>query len=800
MDSSARGQGRRPALNLLIVCSLALGIGAVSTVGGIVHAVLLSALPFAAPERLVVIGEAAASRPDIWKASSYPDFQDWASQVHGFERMAISRPWSPVLRRPAASVRVLGAEVSADFFRVLGVKPELGRLLGPADFRPGAEPAVVLSDRIWRQQLGADPGLLGRTISLDGTASTIVGVLPQAIALDEPVVSGSVDLLKPLIVPPGSPYAGRGFRAMRVLGRLADGVSGAQAATELRQMGRRLAAAYPATNQDLRVRVEPLREVALAGSRPILLALLGAAALLLLIAAVNAASLRLVELNARRQDLAVRIALGADRTTLFLQLLRESLPRVGVAFLLGLLLTFWAWNTFVALLPASLIHLTGLTLDGRVLGVAALVSLLALVLVDVLPFLEARRLPLAAVLAETSVQAGESGFGRRSRHVLVAAEIALSLALLIGAGLLVRSLVRLSRVDLGFRPERVLDLDLDLGSRAYAEPGRAEGFLTTLLRELHGRPGIRSAGVITSLPLKEGGNMSTGVRLRPDVPLSWPIDLNGVSPGTFSTLGIPLLSGRDFTAQETAGDQHPVVILNAEAARRLWPGEEPLGKQVILDWMNPVPRQVVGVVGDLREVGPDTAPHPEAFLPYPQIFFGSAHLVVHTVGDPRGISGELRREIRGLDPAMPLGDAVTLEQLAAERVANPATDARILAAFAVAGLALAVIGVYGVTSFTVSQKRRDLGVRIALGAQPREVVASVLTKGTPWIVLGLLVGLGGGASLSRLLASTLFEVSPFDPWTYAVTSVLLLAVALWAGYVPARRAALHDPIRSLTGN
>jgi putative ABC transport system permease protein len=798
MSSSGRHRSRGPGLALLIVLSLGLGIGAMSTVGGIVHAVLLRALPFSSPERLVVLGEAAASRPDIWKSSSYPDFLDWTSQVHGFERMAVSRPWGPTLRQPAASVRIDGAEVSADFFRLLGVKPALGRLLGPADFRPGAEPAVVLSHRIWKQRFGGDAGLLGRTISLDGAASTVVGILPETIALDEPVVSGSVDLLKPLIVPPGSPFAGRGFRVMRALGRLREGVGATQAATELRQVGQRLAAAHPETNQEVRARLAPLREVALAGSRPLLLALLGAAALLLLIAAVNAASVRLVELSARRQEIAIRIVLGANRATLPRQLLAESLPLVVAAFLLGLLLTLWAWDTFAALLPASLVRLTGLALDGKVLIVTALVSLLALVLVDLLPFLEITHLPLSALMAGNSPRTGESGSGHRGRHALVAAEIALSLALLIGAGLLVRSLVRLSRVDLGFRPERVLALDLDLGSPAYAEPRRAQSFLATLVRDAQGLPGVRSTGVITNLPLKEGGNMSTGVRLRPETSLSWPIDLNGVSPGTFATLGIPLLRGRDFTALETTGDQHPVVILNAEAARRLWPGEEPIGKRVILDWMNPVPRQVVGVVGDLREVGPDTAPHPEAFLPYPQIFFGSAHLVVHTVGDPLGISGEVRREIRGLDSAMPLGDAVTLEQLAAQRVANPSTDARILAAFAVMGLVLAVIGVYGVTSFTVSQKRRDLGVRIALGAQPREVVVAILTQGTPWIVLGLLAGLGGGAALSRLLASTLFEISPFDPWTYAVTPVLLLAVALWAGYVPARRAAFHDPIRSLT--
>jgi putative ABC transport system permease protein len=798
MSSSGSSPIRRPGLALLIVVSLGLGIGAMSTVGGIVHAVLLRALPFAAPERLAMVGEADASRPEMWTSSSYPDYLDWASQAHGFERMAISRPWGPVLRQPGASVRMSGAEVSADFFRVLGVKPALGRLLGPADFRPGAEPAVVLSHALWRQRFGGDAGLLGRTIPLDGAACTVVGILPEAIALDEPVVIGKVDLLKPLIVPPGSPFAGRGFRTMRVLARLRRGVGETQAATELRQIGRRLAAAHPETNRDVRVRVEPLREVALAGSRPILLALLGAAALLLLIATANAANVRLVELGARRQELAVRIALGAGRATLFRQLLAGSLPLVGGAFLLGLTLTLWAWDTFVALLPASLVRLTGLTLDGRVLIVTALVSLLALALIDLLPFLEITRLPLSAMLAESSLRTGESGSGRRSRHALVAAEIALSLALLIGAGLLVRSLVRLSRVDLGFRPERVLALDLDLGSPAYAEPERARSFLATLVRELEGRPGIRSAGVITSLPFKEGGNMSTGVRLRPETSLSWPIDLNGVSSGVFSTLGIPLLRGRDFTALETMGDQHPVVILNATAARRLWPGEEPLGKRVILDWMNPVPRQVVGVVGDLREVGPDTPPHPEAFLPYPQIFFGSAHLVVHTVGDPRGMAREVRRQVRALESGLPLGDAVTMEQLAADRLANPATDARILAAFAVTGLILAVIGVYGVTSFAVSQKRQELGVRIALGAEHRDVVRTVLAQGAPWVVLGLLLGLGGGVLLSRLLASTLFEISALDPWTFAVTPLLLLAVALWASYVPARRAALLDPLRALT--
>ena len=797
MSTSGSSRVRGLGLALLIVVSLGLGIGAMATAGGIVQAVLLRALPFSSPERLVLIGEAQASNPGIWKSSSVPDYLDWKSQGHAFAAMAISRPWGPVLRLPEDSTRLPGAEVSAEFFPLLGVKPALGRLLEPADFRPGAEPVAVLSHQLWKRRFGGDAGLVGRPISLDGERSTVVGVLPERLVLDEPVVIGDVDLLRPLIVPPGSPFSGRGVRAMRVVARLRDGVTREQAAAELRQIAQRLAAAYPETNRETTVRMEPLREVAVAGSRPILLALLGSAALLLLSACINAANVRLAGLSSRRQDLALRAALGASRAGLLRQMLGESLPLVGMAFLLGLLLTGWAWDTFVALLPASVVRLTGVALDVRVLAIGALVALAALVLVDLLPFLEITRLPLHTVLTASSTRTGESGSSHRVRNVLVATELALSLTLLIGASLLMRSLVRLSRIDLGFRPERILTLPLDLSSPAYADPDRARGFLAALLRGLEGHPEVRSAAVVVNLPLKEGGNMSTGVALRTGSPLDWQIDLNGVSRGYFSTLGITLLHGRDFTLQETADDRQEVVILNAAAARKLWPGQEAIGRRVILDWMEPVPREVVGVVGDLREAGPETPPRPEAYLPYPQIFFGAAHLVVHTQGDPLPMAGEVRRQLRELDKDLPLGELTTMERLAAAKVANPATDARILASFAVAALLLAVIGVYGVTSLAVSQRRRELGLRIALGAQHRDIVRTVLARGATWAGLGLLLGLGGGALLARLLASTLYEVSPLDPWIFTFMPLLLLAVTLWAGYVPARRAAFLEPTRAL---
>src|SRR4051812_15276526 len=642
-------QARQPRLAPLIVVSLALGICAMSTVSSIADSVLLRVLPFTAPDRLVLIGEEDPARPEGWKSSAYPSFLDWQSQSHAFAGMAISSTWSPTLRLPADSTRLSGAAVSAGFFPLLGLKPERGRAFQPADFRPRAEPVVVLGHQVWMQRFGGDPGLIGRPISLDGRMVTVVGVLPERIALDEPAVIGEVDLLKPLVVPPDSVFMGRGVRTMRVLGRLADGVTLQQARSEMRQIAQRLAAAYPVGDRGAGVRLEPLREVAVAGSRPLLLALLGAAALLLLLGCVNAANVRLVELTVRRRELAVRAALGADRVRLYRQLLRESLPLVVMAFALGLLLTLWAWDVIVALLPPSLVRLTGLALDGRTVALTALVSLLALVLIDLLPFLELARLPLLTMLNERSARTGESSSSRRSRNALVAAELALSLALLIGAGVLIRSVVHLSRVNLGFRPEAVVAFPLDLGSSAAREPVRARGLFTALLGALDERPGVRSAAVVINLPLREGGNLKAGLELRPNNPVSWSIDLNGVSPGYFSTLGIPMLHGRDFTPGEIAGERHPVVILNATAARRLWPGEDPVGKTVTLGWVSKVSREVVGIVGDLREVGPATPPHPAAYLPYPELFADSANLVVHTEGEPLAMAETVRRQVHGLD-------------------------------------------------------------------------------------------------------------------------------------------------------
>jgi putative ABC transport system permease protein len=794
-------QGRHRRLAPLIVLSLALGIGAMSTVGSIVHAVLLRALPFSAPERLVVIGEAAPAVPEFWKSSSYFDYLSWKSLSRGFAGLAVSRAWGPVLRLPSDSAPLAGAEVSSDFFTLLGLKAQLGRVLLPADYFSGAEPVVVVSHQLWMQRFGGDPGLLGRQLPLDGKAATVVGILPERIALEEPVVGGSADLLKPLLaplsVPADSQDLGRGAHSMRVLGRLADGATREQAAAELRRITQRLAAAHPEIRVETVVRVEPLREVATAGSRPLLLALLGAASLLLLIGCINAANVRLVDLTVRRRELALRAALGAGRGKLFRLLFRESLPLVGIAFVLGLILTLWAWDVIVALVPTPVVRLTGLDLDGRTLAITVLVSLLALLLVDLLPFLELARLPLLTMLNERSARAGESSSSRRSRNVLVAAELALSLALLIGAGVLIRSLVRLSRVDLGFRPERVLALPLDLSASWGAKPAQSRVLLTTLLHDLSGHSGIRSAALVVDLPLKQGGNMSADVELRPKTLPRWRIDLNGVSPGYFSTLGIPLLRGRDFTPAEIADDHRRVVILNATAARRLWPGEEAVGKRVVFNWGSGIPREVIGVVGDLRTLGPQTPPSPEVYLPYPQIFFGSASLVVRTQGAPLAMTGEIRREVRRLDASILIDNATTMEQLAASKVASPAANAQILASFAVTGLLLAMIGVYGVTSFAVSQKRHELGIRIAFGAQRREVVWTPLAQSARWIALGLFLGLAGGALLSRLFASSLYEISPLDPWTFTTMPLFLLAVALWAGYMPARRVTRIDPVRAL---
>jgi putative ABC transport system permease protein len=781
---------RHPGSALLIVATLGIGIGATSSVLSLVQAVLWHRPPFRHPERILVLGEELRSGPGQAMVSSYPNFADWRARSGSFAGMAASRLVSPILRAQGEPTRARGSEVTEDFFPLLGLQPRLGRPLLPGDFQPGAPAVVVLSDRLWAQQLGADPRWLGRTVSLDGTDHTIVGVLPAGQSLDEPLLLGRADLVRPLRSGPATVEASRGNRLLRVIARLREGIGTATAASEMRAIAGALAREHPETDRDSTVRLVPLREAAVGETRSSLLILLGAASLVLLAACTNVANLLLVHTSLRKRELAVRAVLGARRGHLFGQLLVESLGLVVPGALLGFLLTWQAWSVCVSLVPPAVVDLMGVALDGRALAVTLLVSSFALVMINLIPWLALPETCLVEVLTEDTPHC----VGARGRHLtrglVVAAETALALVLLIGAGLLIKSFLNLSRAELGFRAEKRLVLDLELPMSRYGDPARAQSLFEEIFRRVESHPGVRKAGLTVNFPL------STGLGPREGALLDWSVDFHGVSPCYFPAMGIPILSGRDFSPRDGAQNRG-VVIVNASTARRLWPGEEAVGKELFLDWSPPNPRQVIGVVGDIRGVSNQTPPHPEVYLPYQQLPFWSVRLVVNTDLEPLRVAPDVRRQIRSIDKSLPIVELTTMEQLLAARIEKPKIYARILATFAVLALVLMGVGVYAVTAFAVAARRREIGVRIALGARSRDVFRLFLVQGGWWVVLGLVAGVAGAYGLSRWLASLLFEVSSLDAVTFLFVPALLAAAGFSALVAPVRKSSTLDPVKAL---
>ncbi|HEX3531786.1 MAG TPA: ADOP family duplicated permease, partial [Thermoanaerobaculia bacterium] len=722
--------------------------------------------------------------------SSHPNFLDCEARSRSFESIAESRPIAPIVLAQAEPLRVSGSEVSQAFFPLLGIKPELGRLLMPRDFQPGAPPVVVLSHRFWQQQLGGDPQWLDRTVLFDGEPTTIVGVLPANIPLTQPVVIESSEVLRPLRVKPGTMAASRGARFLRVIARLRPGVTLESAATEMRSLAAVLAREHADTNKDSTVLVVPLRTAVVGDVRTSLLILLGAAALVLLAACTNIANLLLVQLSLRKKEFAIRAALGAGRRRIYGQLVAESLGLLVPAALGGLLLTRWAWHLFSSLVPPAVLDLMGVALDARALVVTAVVSLIALTLINFIPWLALPETALAAVLTETRAGAGGDGGNQRTRGLIVAAETALAIVLLLGAGLLIRSFLRLSHVELGFNPQKVLVLDLRLPGKKYEDPALAQLLFDEIFRRIESRPGVRSAALTVNFTL------STGLGPQQGTFLDWQVDFHGTSPGYFSTLGIPLLAGRDLSPEDGAQDRG-VVVVNAAAARKLWPGEEAVGKKLFLDWSPPNPREVIGVVGDSRVDGDKAPPRPAVYLPYQQLPYSSVRLVVHTTAAPLLAAADVRREVRSVAADLPIVQLATMEELLAAPIEQPKIYTRILSAFAGVALVLAVVGVYGVTAFAVVARRREIGLRIALGAESRDILRLFVLQGGRWVLLGAVVGTAAAAALARGLAGVLFEISPLDPLTFVAVSSILAGAALWALAMPARKAAAVNPIQAL---
>src|SRR5215207_6883608 len=766
---------RNPVFSLVSVVTLALGIGANTALFSITNAVVFRPLPFAEPERLLTLWESSAKSEDARNIVSPANYLDWREQTRSFEEMgAYVDDFYNISEGDTRPERVAGANATASLFRALGVRPLLGRVFGPEDERPDAESVVLLSHGLWQRRFGGDPNVVGQSVKLNGPAYTVVGVLPP----DFIISPRRYEIYRPMRFDDEQSVNRRG-RYLTVLARLRPGVTAEQARAEMNALGARLSAQYPEENAGRSATIDPLDRTITWNTRTALLTLLGAVGFTLLIACANVANLLLGQAASRRKEMAVRAALGAGRLRLVRQMLTESLTLSLLGGLAGLLLAKWGVGLLVSLSPAGLPRAEEAGLDLRVLSFTLLVSVVTGLAFGLAPALQASKVELTDALKS----ARSTGVGRWSlaRGALVAAEVALSLVLLVGAGLLVKSFVRLTEVELGFDPTHVVAADISLPYRYNTQEKRTE-FYRQILTRVESLPGVSSAAVSQSVPLS--GDRHGSIYHR-------------VSEGYFKTLGVRLLRGRNLNERDTAGAPG-VALINESLARRVFPGEDPLGKQIVLAADDtPRPREIVGVVSDTRYVTPNLEPYSEIYVSYLAEPWFHMSLVVRAGGDPAALVNGMREEVSALDKDVPLANVKEMEQYVHDSLSPQRFSALLLTLFAVAALGLAALGVYGVISNSVARRTHELGIRLALGARRGDVLRLVVGQGMRPVLLGLGAGLAGALALTRVLESLLYGVSAFDPSVFAGVSLLLAATALVACYLPARRATRVDPMRAL---
>ncbi|MFN2564674.1 MAG: ADOP family duplicated permease [Gemmatimonadaceae bacterium] len=802
---------RNPAFAVVAVLTAALGIGATTAVFSAVDGVLLKPLPFPNPEQLVTVWSANLRQGDEPFTSSPPDFRELASAETGIVRsLAAFYPTAFTLSvRDGEPARVSGARVSPILFATLGVPPQLGRAFLPSEGEHGAHRVLLISAGLWARDFERDPAVVGKTVTLDREPFTIVGVMPADFRFPE----RRTDAWVPLAFAPGNSLNTRGNYFLQIVGRLTAGATVAQAQDALHRVAARVAAEHPEGNMTS-VRVIPLRDQLIgAGVRSALLAFLGAIALVLLIACVNVASLLLARAAARQRELAVRTGLGASRARLVRQLLTESLLIGALGGVAGVLLAVGG----VALLriagPADLPRLDEIGVDVRALTFTALLATATAVAFGLAPSLQASRAGATAALRHGH-RASPGGSRRRAREVLVAVQMALAVILLVGAGLLIRSFAQVARVDPGFRVESVLTMNIPLPRSEYSDGARMWAFLDRVLERVRALPGVRSAAATTALSLGGGywGKLISFADRAPATSLDQVphVGYRVVTRDYFATMGVAVRAGRVFDESDRAGSPG-VAVVNETAARKFWTGRSPIGTTI---WMGApealiagrgpatfrFPRlRVVGVVADERFTGLDQPPIVEVYQLSAQVTERGSekYLVVRSDADPLALAAAVRREVRALDPYQPVAEVATMSQLVHVALAERRFGTALLGAFAALALTLAAVGLYGVVSYSVAQRRPELGVRMALGASSRRVLALVLRQGLRPALAGAVAGLAGALVLTRLMTNMLFGVAPTDPLTMLAVACVLIAVAAVASLLPARRAARVHPAEAL---
>jgi len=795
---------KSPGFTAVAVLTLALGLGANSAIFSVIDAVLLRPLPFHAPSRLVIVKPTEPGRRDDIGVS-YPTFLDWRAQNHVFEGLAVFRQDDFTLTRRGEPAHLTGAVVSANLFSMLGVPPAIGRDFTPEEDKPAATGRpIILSHSLWQNRFESDPKVVGQSLVLDGDTFAVVGVMPASfqfpvqrtpvefwttIALDSQTVNGA---------PPMT--AQRGAAYLDVIARLKPQVTAATAQTEMARIQDGLNRQYP-ENRPKGISLVPEADAVVGDMRRGLFVLLGAVGLVLLIACANLSNLLLARAASRHKEISVRTALGATRWMIVRQLLAESLLLAAAGAAAGLALAAWGIKLLTALAPGDLPRITESGLNLQVLIFTASVAVLTSILFGLVPALQSANPELAASLKEGGRSGTETLARGRLRSALVVTEMALAMVLLVGAGLLLRSLVGLGRVDPGFAKDHVMTFGLDLPGR-YGQPQRV-AFYRNLLEQIRATPGVRSASAGFPLPLSADDVKTTfEVEGRPLKKSEYPVTtLHIIDHDYFRTLGIPLLSGRVFNPQDDAPGATPVVIISERLAKQVFPGEDPVGRRIkpgISSGTSGEPmRVVVGVVGDVKAEGLGAPSIPESYLSYAQLPFAPMSVVVRTEIAPANLVRTLTAEVQSLDSALPLLHVKTLDEYVDDSIVGTRFETFLLGTFGVLAFVLTAVGLYGVISYTVAQRTREMGIRLALGADRNAILGMVVKSGTLLACSGAVIGLAAAFLLTRLIASLLFGVGPTDPLTFLCVPIALISVAILASYVPARRAARVDPMVAL---
>lgn len=780
---------KAPAFSLVAILTLTLGIGASSAIFSVVNGVLLRPLPFPEADSLVRVHEVV---PQYGRFSVAPaNFLDWRTQATVFERIAAYTGASATFAWTDGPERVLGTSVSWDIFELLRVQPALGTAFTADQDRPGSNNVIVLSHGFWQRRFNSDPGVVGRSVSVNGESLTILGVMPA----DFYYPTRASEYWRPIAINPAN--ATRGGHFLGVIARTKSGTTVEQAGTEMKVIAERLAEQYPANSANESAEVVPLLEQMVGAIRPALMTLLVAVAVVVLIACANVANLLLVRASVREKEVAIRAALGAGRSRILIQMLAESLILAGVGGILGLGLAYLAIPAIQTLSAGSIPRVADITIDGTVLLFALGASALTGIVFGLVPAIQMSRTGAGAVLKEGGRSSVGSG-GRWLRSSLLVTEVALSLMLLVGAALLLKSFSKLTNVDPGFSSDGVLAFQVALPATAYPEDSNRLTFFDTLLERLSTAPAVQQVGAVQTLPLRGGYVLSFSIDGRPPATPGDEPSANHriVTPDYFKTLNVPVRRGRTFTKLD--GPTSPLVAVVDDAfVRRHFPDQDPIGQRIDIGNGTDGSYEIVGVVGTVNYSGLDAEAAPTMYVPYPQDVFSTMWIVTKTAGDPNALIGTVRQVLGEIDRRLPAYSITPLSTVLDESVAQRRFSMLLIALFGGVAVFLSAVGLYGVVAYTVSLRTKEIGLRMAIGAQPRDVLTLIVGGGMKLAIAGVVLGTIGAFAASSLVETMLFEVEPTDPVSYAATALLLLVIAAVACYIPARRAMQVDPMIAL---